>query len=154
MGLSTDSSPAEGSPREVVTLDGLDLVFKKTDASKSVILAMRALRKLDLQKKRKLPDPNSKNSFVGTGKDMGRSASRVDVEGDVLGEGSHETIGELRSKYLKGEPLEFVSKVTLESDINKVMIEELEINSVKGRPFHFQYRLLLVEYVEPKGQGS
>lgn len=133
----------------MVTLDGFDLVFKKTDTSRTVIQAMRSLRRLDLDKKRKLPDQNAGNSFEGTGKDMGRNASRVIVEGDILGEGAHETVGELRKKYLKGEPLEFVSKSSLESDINKVLIEELDINSVKARPYHFQYRLLLVEYVEP-----
>jgi hypothetical protein len=149
-GYSMPSQMFEPASDVTVTLDGLDLVYKKTDAARTFILAMRSLKKLDLEKKRNLPNQNSKNSFEETGKDMGRNASRILIEGDILGEGAHETIGELRTKYLKGDPLDFVSKSSLESGINKVLIEELDINSVKGRPFHFQYRLLLVEYIEPK----
>jgi len=147
-GYSAGTTPMEPASEIVVTLDGLDLVYKKTDVSRTFILAMRSLRRLDLDQKRKLPDQNAGNSFEGTGKDMGRNASRVIVEGDILGEGTQETIGELRKKYLKGEPLDFVSKLSLESGINNVLIEELDIGSVKGRPYHFQYGMMLVEYVE------
>jgi hypothetical protein len=152
-GFSPGTSMVEQGSVDAVVLDGLDLVFKKTDPGKSLILALRALRKLEIDKKRKLADRNARNSFENTGKDMGRRATRVMIEGDVLGEGAHKTVLELRQKHLKGHALEFVSKPSLESGINKVLIEELDANSVKGRPFHFQYRLLLVEYVEPVVQN-
>ena len=132
-----------------VTLDGLDLVLKKTDERRTLIYEMRSLKKLDTEHIRRTPDQNSGNSFEGSGGgDMGRLATRINVEGDFLGEGAHDAIGELRKKYLKGEPLELVSKLSLESKINKVMIEELTIASVKGSPYHFQYTMKLVEYVE------
>lgn len=149
--LTTTSSPSEEPdtlPRTSATLDKLDLVFKKTDDQRTLIHSMRVLRKLEMEHNRRLPDKEGGgNSFQGAGKDMGRHAARIVVEGDIMGEGAQDTIGELRKKYLKGEPLEFVSQVTLESGINKVMIEELAISSVKGSPHHFQYGLRLVEYV-------
>ena len=140
---------AASAQRTTAILDGLELVFKKTDSQNTLIVSMRSLRKLDMEHNRKLPDSEAGNSFEGTKKDMGRHAAKIVVEGDIMGEGSHDTIGELRKKFLKGQPLEFVSQVSLESGINKVMIEELNISSVKGSPFHFQYGLRLVEYVEP-----
>ena len=132
-----------------VTLDGLDLVLKKTDERNTLIYAMRVLKKLDMEHNRQTQDQSSGNSFEGSGGgDMGRHATRINVEGDFYGEGAHDAIGELRKKYLKGEPLELVSKLSLESKTNKVMIEELNISSVKGSPYHFQYVMKLVEYVE------
>jgi hypothetical protein len=130
----------------MVTLGGLDLLLKKTDGQN--IFAMRSLKRLDMEHKRRTPNQHSKNTFQRNGKDMGRHASRIIVEGDIMGEGAHETIGELRKKYISGKPVEFVSKLSLEYGVNKVMIEELNINSVKGRPYHFQYGLHLVEYIE------
>lgn len=133
-----------------VALDGLDLVFKKTDDQLTFIYSMRSLRRLEMEHNRRESDQNSGNSFEGNdGGDMGRHATKIDVEGDILGEGAYDTIGELRKKYLKGQPLELVSKLSLESGINKVMIEELSIASVKGSPYNFQYAMKLVEYVEP-----
>ncbi len=134
-----------------VRLDGLDLVLKKTDEAKTLIYSMRSLKRLDMEhNRRSAADQSSGNSFEGSGgEDMGRHATRINVEGDIMGEGAHETIGDLRKKYLKGQPLELVSKLSLQSGINKVMIEELTITSVKGSPYHFQYAMKLVEYVEP-----
>ena len=132
-----------------VALDGLDLTLKKTDGRKTFILAMRSLKRLDMEHNRRTPDQNSGNSFEGSGgEDMGRHATRINVEGDILGEDAYDTIAELRKKYLKGQPLELVSKLSLESGINKVMIEELTIASVKRSPYHFQYAMKLVEYTE------
>jgi hypothetical protein len=130
----------------LVTIDGLDLLLKRDDGQN--ILVLRSLKRLDMEHKRKNPRQQARNSFQKNGKDMGRHASKIIVEGDIMGEKAHETIGELRKMYIKGEPVEFVSKLSLEYGINKVMIEELNINSVKGRPYHFQYSLRLVEYVE------
>jgi hypothetical protein len=79
---------------------------------------------------------------------MGRKSTRIAVEGDIIGEGARETARDLRSKFLKHEPLEFVSKVSLQAGINRVLIEELSLTSVKARPNHFQYSMVLVEYVE------
>jgi hypothetical protein len=129
-----------------VTLDGLDLLLKRTDGKN--ILIMRSLKRLDMEHKRRNPDQHAKNSFERNGKDMGRHASKIIIEGDIMGERAHETTGELRKKYINGKPVEFVSKLSLEYGINKVMIEELNINSVKGRPYHFQYGMHLVEYIE------
>jgi hypothetical protein len=130
----------------LVTLDGLDLLLKRTDGNN--ILVMRSLKRLDMEHKRKNPHQQAKNSFQKDGKDMGRQASKIIVEGDIMGEKSHETIGDLRKKYINGKPVEFVSKLSLEYGINKVMIEELDINSVKDRPYHFHYTLQLVEFID------
>ena len=129
-----------------VTLDGLDLLLKRTDGKN--ILVMRSLKQLDMEHQRRKPDQQAKNSFQKDEKDMGRHASKIIVEGDIMGEKAHETIGDLRKMYIKGEPVEFVSKLSLEYGVNKVVIEELNINSVKGRPYHFQYGMHLVEYIE------
>jgi hypothetical protein len=131
-----------------VTLGGLDLVLKTTDAGNTLIHAMRVLKKLDIERTRRTPE-GSGNSFEGSrGEDMGRHATRINVEGDFYGVGAHDAAGELRKRYLEGEPLEMVSKLSLESKINKVMIEELTIASAKGSPYHFQYTMKLVEYVD------
>jgi hypothetical protein len=130
----------------LVTIDGLDLLLRRDDGKN--ILVLRSLKRLDMEHERKNPRQQARNSFQKDGKDMGRHASKLIVEGDIMGEKAHETIGDLRKMYIKGEPVEFVSKLSLEYGVNKVMIEELNINSVKGRPYHFQYSLRLVEYVE------
>jgi hypothetical protein len=130
----------------LVTIDGLDLLLRRDDGKN--ILVLRSLKRLDMEHERKNPRQEARYSFQKDGKDMGRHASKLIVEGDIMGEKAHETIGDLRKMYIKGEPVEFVSKLSLEYGVNKVMIEELNIDSVKGRPYHFQYALRLVEYIE------
>lgn len=132
---------------KMVTIDGLDLLQKKTDGQS--ISAIRSLKRLDMEHNRRPPNQqHGRNSFKHNGKDMGRHAAKIIVEGEIMGERAPETIGELRKKYIRGKPVEFVSQFSLEYGINKVMIDQLNINTAKGRPYHFQYMLHLVEYVE------
>lgn len=165
----------DSASEKSVTIGGLDLILKQTsddavkssgsawsldifdhspieqrpDDSNTFIYAIRSLRKFDMDHNRRSADQSSGNSFEGKeGQDMGRHASRINVEGDIMGVGAHETIGELRKKYLNGQPLELVSRLSLEFGINQVLIEELIITSVKGSPYRFQYSMKLVEYVE------
>ena len=80
---------------------------------------------------------------------MGRHATRISVEGEIMGEDSHDIIGELRKRHLKkDQPLELISQLSLNSKVNKVIIEELTIKSVKGNPYRFQYSMKLVEYAD------
>ena len=140
---------SSGSNKRVV-LDGLDLVFKKTNGDSTAIEAMGILKRFEVDRNRRSSGSDSENAFAGRdGEDMGRHATRISVEGEIMGEDSHDIIGELRKRHLKkDQPLELISQLSLNSKVNKVIIEELTIKSVKGNPYRFQYSMKLVEYAD------
>ena len=84
----------------------------------------------------------------GNTKDTGRHAAAIIVEGEMVGQDASRTVGELRKKYKQGKPLEFVSDLSLNAGTNKVMIEELQIETIQGTLNHFSYLLRLREYAQ------
>jgi hypothetical protein len=54
----------------------------------------------------------------------------------------------LRSKYKKGEPISLVSDMSLLSNIQKVMIEDLRVQMTSTVQLSYSYQMILREYVE------
>lgn len=80
---------------------------------------------------------------------LGRRGSRIVVCGVLSGAESGEKLGELREKFRAAEPVSFVSDVATATRVEGVVIEEMEVREVAGRPERFAYSFVLREYTEP-----
>jgi len=78
-----------------------------------------------------------------------RRAGTVRLEGVLSGAGARETLKKLRNKFRAGKPFPFVADITTATRIGEVLIQELGIRELAGRPERFEYAFLLREYQPP-----
>lgn len=82
--------------------------------------------------------------------DLGRGALAVEIVGSLSGdEARDDFLKQVREKFLAGEPVDFVADIVKESELERVIIEELAVEEVAGVPDAFRYRIVLREYTEP-----
>src|SRR5262245_4703586 len=87
--------------------------------------------------------------------DLGRGALAVEIVGSLSGdEARDDFLKEVREKFLAGDPVDFVADIVKESELERVLIEELEMEEVAGVPDSFRYRIVLREYTEPPEPAS
>ncbi len=74
----------------------------------------------------------------------------VEIVGSLAGdEARDDFLKEVREKFLAGDPVDFVADIANESELERVLIDALEVSEVAGSPDAFRYRVVLREYVEP-----
>lgn len=88
--------------------------------------------------------------------DLGRGALSVEITGslntdEVLRD---EFLKEIREQFLAGDPVDFVADIVKESELERVLIQELHFEEVAGVPDAFRYRIVLREYTEPPAPPS
>lgn len=80
---------------------------------------------------------------------LGRKPTKVALSGILYGEKAKEDLEKLRAKFKAGEPVSFVADITIAIDISQVLIEDLKVNEVAGKPDHFKYSVVLQECPPP-----
>lgn len=81
--------------------------------------------------------------------DLGRGALAVQISGSLYGDESRDDfLKELREKFLAGDPVDFVADIVKESELERVLIEELDLQEA-AEADSFRYRIVLREYTEP-----
>ena len=80
---------------------------------------------------------------------MGRRAARVAVTGVVTGPESRDGLERLRDKLRGTEPIDFVADIATATRVTRVLVEELDVRELAGRPERFEYAFLLREYNPP-----
>jgi hypothetical protein len=82
--------------------------------------------------------------------DLGRAALVVEIQGSLsTDETRDDFLKELREKFLAGEPVDFIADIIKESELERVLIEALDLEEKAGDPDAFRYRIVLREYTEP-----
>ena len=81
--------------------------------------------------------------------DLGREASRFSVSGVVSGTARAAFVERLEQLFDAGAPVPFTADITADAGIDAVLIDDLRLEEVAGRPERLAYRLVLVEHVEP-----
>ena len=82
--------------------------------------------------------------------DLGRGAMAVEIVGSLSGDEARDKfLKDLRGKFLAGDPVDFVADIVKESELERVLIEALDMEEQAGEPETFRYRIVLREYTEP-----
>jgi hypothetical protein len=129
-------------------IDDLDLSKRFGEDDQETISEIRSIRRISVLDKRKLAQSRVSSTHGSIFRDLGRNCMRILVEGEFVGSGAREGISQLRSKYKMGEGLEFVSDLSIISNISKVLIERLNIRGLAGVPNYYSYQMVLRECVE------
>ena len=82
--------------------------------------------------------------------DLGSASLAVEITGSLHGdEARDDFLASVREKFRAGEPASFVADITTATELEQVLIEELEVEEVNEAAGGFRYRIVLREYVEP-----
>jgi hypothetical protein len=82
--------------------------------------------------------------------DLGTASLAVEIVGSLQGdEARDDFLSGVREKFRAGDPVSFVADITTETELDQVMIEELQVEEVNEAAGSFRYRIVLREYVEP-----
>jgi outer membrane protein OmpA-like peptidoglycan-associated protein len=76
----------------------------------------------------------------------GRRATRFTLIGVVAGDEAGEGLKKLREKFAIAEPVPFVSDIATATKVDKVLIEEMGVRELAGRPSRFEYSFTLREF--------
>jgi outer membrane protein OmpA-like peptidoglycan-associated protein len=78
---------------------------------------------------------------------QGRRATRFTLSGVVTGDEVKERLQKLRDKFDLATPVAFVSDISTATRVDEVLIEELGVREIAGRPERFEYAFTLREFL-------
>jgi hypothetical protein len=81
--------------------------------------------------------------------DFGRRPAHIKVVGFMLGDNSLADLEALRKKFQERQPLPFTADIAVATQIQQVVIDDLRLSEVAGRPQQFLYVLFLLEFLPP-----
>ena len=82
--------------------------------------------------------------------DLGRGALVVEISGALYGdEARDEFLKTVREKFLAGQPVDFIADIVNESELERVLIQALDLEENAANPDECFYRIRLCEYTEP-----
>lgn len=80
---------------------------------------------------------------------LGRRPTRLALWGVAAGEGAQRFVTDLGEKFRGGQPLPFTADIVAEAELEKVVIEDLRVQDLAGKPERFAYVITLREFIEP-----
>ncbi|TML91494.1 MAG: hypothetical protein E6G08_00330 [Actinobacteria bacterium] len=82
--------------------------------------------------------------------DLGAASLTVEISGSLHGdEARDDFLQSLRESFRAGDPVSFAADITNAAELDRVLIDELELEEVNDSADGFHYRVVLREYVEP-----
>src|SRR5262245_16612587 len=79
--------------------------------------------------------------------DLGRRVTRLSLTGVMTGPEAGEKLKTLRAKFRLATPVPFVTDIATATKVDKVLIEELGVRELAGKPERFEYELTLREFL-------
>ncbi|MEU3461966.1 peptidoglycan-binding protein [Streptomyces sp. NPDC006733] len=89
------------------------------------------------------PVPGLEGDFLQA---LGRRSARVRLTGVLTAAGTLPHLAALRKAFHAGEPVAFVSDITSATQVDRVLIERMDVREAAGRPDAFEYRFALREF--------
>jgi len=80
---------------------------------------------------------------------LGRAPTTVVVHGMASDPAALERIGKLKQGLRGGDPVPFVADITTDSRIDQVLVDDLQVRQLAGKPDRYAYALTLREFIEP-----
>ncbi len=80
---------------------------------------------------------------------MGRRPSRLVLWGVATGPEALSFVEKLDEKFRAGKPLPYTSDIVKDAAIDQMLIEDLKLQELAGKPERFAYVLTLREFIKP-----
>ena len=79
---------------------------------------------------------------------LGRRGAQVRLTGVLTGPEAAEGLKTLRTKFRAAEPVSFVADIATATRVGQVLIEEMGVRELAGKPERFEYALTLREFIQ------
>lgn len=80
---------------------------------------------------------------------VGRRPTRLTLWGVATGPEALEFIQKLDDKFRAATPVPFIADIVKDAEIEQMLIEDLKLQDLAGKPERFAYVLTLREFIEP-----
>jgi hypothetical protein len=90
--------------------------------------------------------PAMDGSFL---QNMGRRPSRLTLWGMASGPDAKGFVEKLDGKYRAGKPVPFIADIVADAEIEQMVVDDLRVQELAGKPQRYAYTLTLREYIEP-----
>lgn len=80
---------------------------------------------------------------------LGRRPTCLLLWGVTTGPQADGFIQQLDEKYRAGQPVSFIADIVEDANIEQVIIDNLQVQDLAGKPLRYGYILTLKEYIEP-----
>ena len=80
---------------------------------------------------------------------LGSRARRMIIAGVLTGPEAGDGLKGLREKFMSAEPVPFVEDIATATKVDRVLIEEMGVREISGRPERFEYVFTLREFIQP-----
>jgi outer membrane protein OmpA-like peptidoglycan-associated protein len=80
---------------------------------------------------------------------LGRRGAAVTLSGVLTGAGVADGLKSLRERFRSAEPVPFAADIATATKLDKVLIEEMGVRELAGRPQRFEYAFRLREFTPP-----
>lgn len=107
---------------------------------------VQQIRTRDLRALAEHKPPGKDGSLL---QDLGRAPTTMTVWGMASDPGARALLEHLKGQVRSGEPVPFLADVAATLDVEDVVVDDLQIRQLAGKPDRFAYLLTLREFVEP-----
>lgn len=80
---------------------------------------------------------------------LGRRPARLALWGVATGAAAQQFVDDLDVKFREGLPLPFTADIVADAELEQVVIEDLRVQDLAGKPERFAYVITLREFIEP-----
>ncbi len=80
---------------------------------------------------------------------LGRRPTRLTLWGVASGSEAQNFVEELDKKFRDKKPLPFTADIVADAEIQEMLIEDLHVKDLAGKPERFAYGLTLREFIKP-----
>ncbi|MEO8953722.1 MAG: hypothetical protein ABI396_09395 [Ktedonobacteraceae bacterium] len=80
---------------------------------------------------------------------LGRRSTRISLTGVLTGAEAGAGLKTLQEKFRAAAPISFVADIATATKVEKVLIEEMGIRELAGKPARFEYAITIIEYIPP-----
>jgi len=80
---------------------------------------------------------------------LGRGAVRIRLQGVLTGTQAGQSLETIREKFRAAQPVSFVSDIATATKVVRVLVQDMKVRELAGRPERFEYAITLVEYIGP-----
>ncbi len=81
--------------------------------------------------------------------DLGRTPTCLTVWGVATGPDAPTLVEQLKAEMRAGSPVDWVADITVDTELEQVVIDDVQVRQLAGRPDRFAYAIALREYIEP-----
>jgi hypothetical protein len=112
-------------------------------------LELPQVQEIDLLEHRNLAEHRAPGMDGSLLQNLGRSPASLALWGVATGAGALDFAEQLDAKFRAGEPVSFIADIVEDTEIERMVIDDLRFQELAGKPARAAFALTLREHIEP-----